>query len=240
LAQGDLAAASRWDDSLKHAFDSDDASGSEHELIQIGRARVWIALKRSDAAVALLSSLEARARSAGRIGRVIEILVLKALAVQEMGDSDRAYAALAASLTLAEPEGYVRVFLDEGEPMKMLLAQWLARAEVGEPKSDDLRTYASRLLAHFDTEPGAGLAERDARSPVRPVHEPTSLVEPLTERELEILHLIAVGSTNKEIAKQLFIAVGTVKAHTSSIYGKLGVANRTEAVAHARQLGILP
>ncbi|MBN1873614.1 MAG: hypothetical protein JXA33_05240 [Anaerolineae bacterium] len=134
------------------------------------------------------------------------------------------------ALTIAEPEGYVRVFLDEGEPMQMLLAQWLAHA--GE---NPLRAYAGRLLPQFDAEtpkisalPSGTCATGAAQA----------LIEPLSERELEILHLIALGKTNKAIAQQLFIAPGTVKAHTASIYRKLDVANRTEAVARARQLGL--
>jgi LuxR family maltose regulon positive regulatory protein len=148
-------------------------------------------------------------------------------------------------LTLAEPERYVRVFLDEGQPMQMLLAQWLAHASAG-----PLRDYAIHLLSHFDAEPHAVTAAQEKVSPtgdpsashvVSPV-EPSgqALVEPLSQRELEVLHLIALGRANKEIARQLFIAPGTVKAHTASIYRKLDVANRTEAVARARQLGILP
>ena len=111
--------------------------------------------------------------------------------------------------------------------MQMLLAQWLAQADVG-----SLREYAIRLLSYFDAE-----------TPVLAVQEkvaPTgNLIEPLTQRELEVLHLIALGKTNKEIAQQLFIAPGTVKAHTASIYRKLDVTNRTEAAARARQLGLL-
>jgi LuxR family maltose regulon positive regulatory protein len=184
-----------------------------------------------------LSHLEETARSAGRMGRVIEILLLEALAMREIGDSEHALLALTECLTLAEPEGYVRVFLDEGQPMQMLLAQWLAHASPG-----PLRDYAIRLLSQFHAEPHVVTA---AQEKVSPTGDPSAssgqaLVEPLSQRELEVLHLIALGRTNREIAQQLIVSPGTVKAHTSSIYRKLDVANRTEAVARARQLGILP
>jgi LuxR family maltose regulon positive regulatory protein len=135
---------------------------------------------------------------------------------------------LADCLALAAPQGYARLFLDEGQPLQLLLAQWLAHAAAG-----SLRDYALRLLAHFDSEPPLAEAAQPEASP------PGGLVEPLSQRELEVLHLIALGMTNQEIAQQLIIAPGTVKAHTSSIYRKLDVANRTEAAARARQLDIL-
>jgi LuxR family maltose regulon positive regulatory protein len=161
------------------------------------------------------------------------------------GDAEHAILALTACLRLAGPEGYARLFLDEGQPMRSLLAQWLAHASAG-----SLRDYAVRLLSEFDAEPHVVMAPREIVPPagdpsashvVSPV-EPSvqALVEPLSQRELEVLHLMALGRTNKEIARQLIVAPGTVKAHTSSIYRKLDVANRTEAVARARQLGVLP
>jgi LuxR family maltose regulon positive regulatory protein len=113
--------------------------------------------------------------------------------------------------------------------MQMLLAQWLAHAGPG-----PLRDYAIRLLSQFDAEPLVVTAAQEEASPAG------DLVEPLSQREVEVLHLIALGRTNQEIAQELIVARGTVKAHTASIYRKLDVANRTEAVARARQLGILP
>jgi LuxR family maltose regulon positive regulatory protein len=245
LAQGDLQAASRWAASQEERLSPDDPFGFENELAHITRVRVLIALNQPNKAIGLLSHLEETARSAGRMGRVIEILLLQALAMQEIGDSEHAILALTKCLTLAEPEGYVRVFLDEGQPMQMLLAQWLAQASAG-----PLRDYATRLLSQFEGEPHMVTAAQEETSPtgdpsvshvVSPV-EPSgqALIEPLSQRELQVLHIMALGRTNKEIARQLVVAPGTVKAHTSSIYRKLDVANRTEAVARARQLGILP
>jgi len=229
LAQADLQAANRWAASQEERLSSDDLFRFENELTHITQARVLIAQNRPNKAIALLSHLEETARSAGRMGRVIEILLLEALAMREPGDSEHAILALTKCLTLAEPEGYVRVFLDEGRPMQMLLAQWLAHASAG-----SLRDYAIRLLSHFEAEPHAATALPGKASPAG------DLVEPLSQRELEVLHLMALGRTNQEIARQLIVAPGTVKAHTASIYRKLDVANRTEAVARARQLGILP
>ncbi|RPJ32176.1 MAG: hypothetical protein EHM35_11735 [Planctomycetaceae bacterium] len=228
LAQGDLQAAGRWAASRGERSGSDDGFGFENELTHITQVRVHVAQNRPNEAIALLSHLEETARSAGRMGRVIEILVLQALAMREVGDAQHAMLALAECLALAEPGGYVRVFLDEGRPMQLLLAQWLAHAGAG-----PLRDYAIHLLSQFDAEP------HDIKVPEGQVPS-TGLIEPLSRRELEVLHLIALGRTNQEIARQLIVAAGTVKAHTASIYRKLDVTNRTEAVAHARQLGILP
>jgi LuxR family maltose regulon positive regulatory protein len=229
LAQGDLQRAERWAASREERLSSDDVFGFENELAHITQARVLIAQNKPKEASALLSHLEETARAAGRMGRIIEILLLKALAMQESRNSEHAIQTLTECLTLAEPEGYVRVFLDEGQPMQMLLAQWLAQASAG-----PLRDYAIRLLSHFDAEPHMVTATQETGSAAQ------ALVEPLSQRELEVLHLMALGRTNKEIARQLIVAPGTVKAHTSSIYRKLDVANRTEAVARARRLGILP
>jgi len=229
LAQGDLQAANRWAASFDiKSFGSDDAFRFKDELTQITRARVFMVQNKLDDAIGLLSHLEETARSAGRMGRVIEILILEALAMREIGDSEHAILALKKCLTLAEPEGYVRVFLDEGQPMQMLLAQWLAHLG-----PDPLRDYAVRLLSAFDAEPQPPASQEK----VPPTGE---LVQQLSQRELEVLHLMSLGKTNQEIARQLVVSPGTVKAHTSSIYRKLDVANRTEAVARARDLGILP
>ena len=240
LAQGDFQAASCWAASQEERLGSDDRFGFENELAHISQARVLLALNRSREAIDLVSHLEDTARSAGRMGRVIEILLLKALALREMGNSEQAILALAEGLALAEPEGYVRVFLDEGRLMQMLLAQWLVQASAG-----PLRDYVIRLLSQFDAEPHGNTAPQGIPSLVGGLVEPgvrplqDVLVEPLSPRELEVLHLMALGRTNREIAQQLVVATGTVKAHAASIYRKLDAANRTEAVARARQLGIL-
>lgn len=237
LIQGDWSAIDRWMVALDQRFGSHDPFRYEDELIHIMQARVFIAQNKLDEAIHLLSSLEESAQSSGRQGRLIEIMILKALAMQAARDATQAEIALTKSLALAEPGGYVRVFLDEGRPLQLLLAQWLAHAGVG-----SLRDYAIRLLSAF----------KDGSLPISTAQETSSptgaslaslgqaLVEPLSQRELEVIHLIALGRTNQEIARQLIVAPGTVKAHTASIYRKLDVTNRTEAAARARQLGILP
>jgi LuxR family maltose regulon positive regulatory protein len=176
---------------------------------------------------------------------VIQALVVSALALSEdsagrAGSSGEgeALAALAEALTLAQPAGYVRVFLDEGTPMARLLDLACERGIAPD--------YAGQLLAAFD--PGSsksqGSVSRSTPTPASDLQlgtiEPeTRLIEPLSEREREVLQLIAQGLSNHEIAQRLFISLSTVKRHTANIYGKLGVHNRTHAVAQARTLGIL-
>jgi len=229
LAQGDVQAAHHWVSSRKEHPGSGAQFGFGDDLAEIAHARVLMALGRPNEAVILLSQLAEASRSAERTGRLIEVLLLKALALWKLRNVEGALQTLAQCLALAEPEGYVRIFLDEGRATQSLLAQWLAYAG-----TSSLRGYATRLLSHFDAEPRRITTEQVGASPGE------LLTNPLTGREVEVLTLMALGQTNHEIARQLYLATGTVKAHTSSIYRKLDVANRTEAVARARQLGILP
>lgn len=232
LIQGEWPALARWTSALAKRCSWHEPCQYEHELAQIAQARLFMAQDKPADAVYLLSRLEQAARSGGRAGRLIHILLLKALALQAAGDARQAAIALMESLALAEPEGYVRAFLDEGQAMHMLLSHWLAHAGAG-----PARDYAIRLLSQFATEAHGGGETSLAGDPS--IRSGQALVEPLSQRELEVLQHIARGSTNQEIARQLIVAPGTVKAHTASIYRKLDVANRTEAVARARQLGIL-
>ena len=164
---------------------------------------------------------------------MIWALVLQALILQAQGDTATALAALARALALAEPEGYVRVFVDEGEPMAALLAQAARhRASVA--------AYATRLLAAF---PKTMDDERGTMKELSVVQSSAfslqPLVEPLSERELEVLRLLAEGHDNAAIARALVVAVSTVKSHVNHIFGKLGVGNRLEAVLRARQLNLV-
>jgi LuxR family transcriptional regulator, maltose regulon positive regulatory protein len=227
LLKGDKPAVNRWLAIQKQDLGPHDPYRYEDELTRITLARVFIAQSKYEEAIALLTCLEEGAGSGGRQGRLLEILILKALAMQGLGETTQAEMLLTGCLTLAEPGGYTRIFLDEGRPMQFLLARWLAHAE---PSS--LQDYAVQLLAQFIAEPH-GLTE--AQEKISPV---TNLIEPLSQRELEVLRLMALGKTNPEIARQLVVAPGTVKAHAASIYRKLDAANRTEAVARARQVGI--
>jgi LuxR family maltose regulon positive regulatory protein len=131
------------------------------------------------------------------------------------------------ALTLAEPGGYIRIFVDEGPPMAELLISMNASREGGTLR---VKEYIHKLLAAFGMQ--------------KDVHpsslSPQPLVEPLSERELEVLQLLAEGLTNQEIGARLFLSLNTVKVHTRNIYGKLDVHNRTQAVAQARALGVLP
>jgi len=228
LVQGDWLAVDRWAATLENHFSSHDPFRFEDELTHITQARVFIAQKKLDEAIRLLSRLEENAQSDGRMGRLLEIMILKALAMQRMGNTAQADIALTKCLTLAEPEGYLRIFLDEGQPMQMLLAKGLAHAGAG-----PLREYAIHLLSQFDAEQQPITAAQEKASPAG------NLVEPLSQRELDVLRLVAQGLSNHEISERLFLALDTVKGHNRSIFDKLQVQRRTEAVARARELGLL-
>jgi LuxR family maltose regulon positive regulatory protein len=150
---------------------------------------------------------------------LIAVRILQALAFQQHGDSAQALAALQQALSLGEPEGYVRTFIGEGELMARLLRRALAQGIAP--------GYVSRLLAAYG----------QSAPPALPTVQ--DLVEPLTERELEVLRLIAAGLSNREIAQQLVVAVSTVKSHINHLYGKLDVKSRTQAVAQGRALDLL-
>ncbi|MDY6878346.1 MAG: LuxR C-terminal-related transcriptional regulator [Chloroflexota bacterium] len=227
VRQRALSEAARCVEEAVHLAGQD--RGQTGEKVALAASRVTLAQGQPDKAVAELTQSLAAAEASGRFGVALELRILRSLALVRRGDIQEAQADLERALALAKPEGYVRIFLDEGQPMQMLLAQWLAHADVS-----PLRDYAIRLLSQFDAEPLVVTAAQEKASPAG------GLIEPLSQREMQVLHLIALGRTNKEIARQLVVAPGTVKAHTSSIYRKLDVANRTEAVARARQLGILP
>jgi len=226
LAQDNLQAVNRWIMTQDESINSNSFMEFENELAYIAWARILFARDRFNDANELLSHLEKNAQSGGRTGRLIEIMLLEALVLQKMGDHGQAVNILTKSLALAEPEGYVRIFLDEGLPIRILLNQWLKHTD-----TNPLRKYVNHLLSSFDAEPQEKMQSFANSS--------ETLVEPLSTRELEVLQLIALGKTNQEIAEQLVVARGTIKAHAASIYRKLDAANRTEAVARARQLDIL-
>ena len=247
LAQGDLESAARWAE--EHAPDGEGGSGSPQraptflelrDVEHLALARVYIAQGRPSEALDLLAPLLESAEKLGRMRRVIESLALEALALKARGDGQAALAALGRALRLAEPEGYVRVFIDEGEPMRMLMAdcRWqmekIAHRARGTPESGIL-AYLDRLMAAFG-QPSA-TSQSTTISHLPPAIG--QMVEPLSERELEVLRLVADGASNPEIAQELVIAVNTVKKHVNSIFGKLGVTSRTQAAARARALGLI-
>jgi LuxR family maltose regulon positive regulatory protein len=223
LAQEDLAQAARW--ALNSGLKATDSPTFIQEYAYLTLARVLIAQGTHGDAMRLLRRLLHAARESKRLGRVIEVLALQALTLQASGDRTGALDVLEQALALGKPEGYVRVFLDEGAPMAALLATLCTRRPTANPE------YTERLLVAFGV-------EKDDQRP-RPKRPDSSLVEPLSERELEVLRLVAGGLTNQEIADELVIAVSTVKSHTNHIYGKLGVKNRTQAIARAGALRLL-
>ncbi len=235
VAQGRLGEAFGW--AREQGLSADDDLSYLREFEHITLARVLIAEYMGDradntieAALKLLDRLEQAAVAGGRMGSLIEIGVLHALAYQAKGDRASALVALKRALRLAEPEGFVRIFVDEGLPMASLLSA--ASAQVISPD------YTRRLLAFF-ADVGAE-AQPFADKAVPPVPSFTQrLIEPLSARELEVLQLIAHGLSNHAICGRLFLALSTVKGHNHNIFGKLQVQSRTEAIVRARAIGLL-
>jgi len=220
LAEGRLRTALSWvDDRLEK-----DAIGvqAEEEFVLLAAACTLVVDKDESTthqALELLESVLEKAREEGRTGLTIEALAIQALAYGKVGDQISALTSLERALRLAEPEGYVRRFVDLGIPLARLLQEVQSRSVFPD--------YVSKLLAVFES------------SELDDVSSRKTLPEPLTEREKEVLELIAAGLTNPEIAEELVISTETVKKHASNIYDKLGVGNRTEAAVHARTLNML-
>jgi len=172
----------------------------------------------------LLDGIIKRAGDQGRNGSVIEALFLKALAQDRLGETSGAITSLDKALMLAAPGGYLRMFIDERMPVSGLLRRLISlNKHTG---------YASKLLELISLQPGVNALTGIGK-------KSTGMVETLSEREIEVLNLIAEGCSNLEIATRLFLATGTVKKHVYNIFAKLGVKNRTLAVARARELGII-
>jgi LuxR family transcriptional regulator, maltose regulon positive regulatory protein len=232
LAQGEVAAAARWVE--ERGLAPDDEPGYPREPEYLVLARVLLAQDRPGPALALLGRLHAAATAQGRTASVIEIQALRALALAADDEEAAAVDALAQALMLGSPQGYVRVFADEGAPMAASVAYLVAAQRADQAARDIPLGYLAQLFRAFGQEPAAPGTRRASAAAV------PGLAEQLTARELEILALLAAGTPNPRIAEQLVVTLDTVKKHVSHVLGKLGAANRTEAVTRARQLGLIP
>jgi LuxR family maltose regulon positive regulatory protein len=214
LARGETEAALNWANHFVGPMQED-----VFPSVPVALAKVWLSQHEPDKALLLLDHALQSAQAVGRLGNAIHILAVQAIVYHAQGQYEQAFAKLEQAIELAEPEGYVRVFVDEGVPMARLLRRMLPRSPASE--------YVHKLLdalgepAHVDM-------------PVA-----TNLIDPLSQRELEVLRLIVDGATNKEIADELVLTVNTVKRHISNIFGKLHVSNRVQAVAQARERNLL-
>ena len=220
LASGDLQYASKWAETILFSDD-----------YNLHKEYYWLTLtyiKLAEGKYAdmhkIISESSNLYGSGNRVARKLETDLLLAASFAGEQRLPEAFGMIELCLALAEPEGYIQVFLNVGEPIKELLAAYLRTGNPGN------RLFAQRVLGAFSA----------ARGESSPDVQLSGLVEPLSERELEVLHLMALGKTNQEIARQLVVARGTIKAHAASIFRKLDVNNRTEAVNCARQQGILP
>jgi LuxR family maltose regulon positive regulatory protein len=224
LRRGELDEAEAW--ARERHLSPDDELSYLREFEHVTLARLLLARHRRDRdssaledALGLLERLLAAAQDGGRDGSVLEILLLQALAHQARGDVPAALAGLRGAVTLAQPEGYVRLFADEGPPMAALLkALTRQSADPG---------YVRRLLAATRTE---------HHDPGRPA----ALVEPLSDRELDVLRLLGTDLDGPDIARALSVSLSTVRTHTRNIYAKLGVTSRRAAVRRAHDLNLLP
>jgi LuxR family maltose regulon positive regulatory protein len=217
IAQRNLDAASGWAQTSE-LNQADAPIAYFHEVEYLTLAHLLITQGNLQAAQSLLAQLQQAAASAGRNGSLIEILILQAVTFAAQKRYGEALSALGDALGLAEGEGFIRIFLDEGAPMVDLLRRAVAQGLHG--------PYALHLLN--------ALGESASLTTT-----PQPLIEPLSERELEVLRRVAAGYSNQDIAQELVVAESTVKKHIHNIYGKLGVGSRTQAAAKARELGLL-
>jgi len=227
LAHGDVAAAARW--AREQGLDPHDEVSFRHEVEHLTLARLLIAQNQAEDALSLLERLRQAAEAGGRAFRALEARVLEALALHAQRKTAAALEALEEALRRAAPERLVRVFVEEGLPM----ARLLYLATIHEVVPDFARTLL-RVFTETSEMPDAEAEQRE-RAAIQ-----SELIEPLTERELEVLTLIAEELSNREISERLFISPNTVKTHIRNLYGKLGTSRRSHAVAQAQTLGLLP
>jgi LuxR family maltose regulon positive regulatory protein len=219
LKQGRTDKARAW--AAERGLSLADEVSYLHEFEHLTLARLELSNTQVNA---LLARLLQAANAQKRQGSALDILLVQVLAYEAQENHPKALAVLERALSLGEPEGYVRIFVDEGLPMARLLSE---AAEQGM-----MPDYTGKLLAVFEAEKQRG-GQKSALSPTQP------LIEPLSERELEVLRLVAQGLSNRQIGARLFLALNTVKGHNQKIFNKLQVQSRTEAVALARELDLL-
>jgi LuxR family maltose regulon positive regulatory protein len=229
LACGELERATRWAQELD--VTEQHVTPLVRERQEVARARILLARDQPAEALQRLEPALPRATAGHRWGHVIEIRLLQALAYHRLHEEPQALAALSEAVRLGEPEGYLRSFVDEGEAMAVLLRQLREEQHKVGPTP-----YLDRVLAAFPkqsqtlTSPSQRMAKQTQTQPLQ---------EPLSERELQVLQLLAQGASNQEIAQELVIVIDTVKRHMSHILAKLGVQNRVQAVKRAHELGLL-
>jgi LuxR family maltose regulon positive regulatory protein len=229
LACGELERAMRWAQELDAA--EQPLTPFARERQEVARARILLATDQPTTTLQRLEPVLQRATAGQRWGHVIEIRLLQALAYHRLHEEPQALAALSEAVRLGEPEGYVRSFVDEGEAMAELLCKLREKQRKVGPNP-----YLDRVLAAFPkqsqtlTSPSQRMAKQTQTQP---------LLEPLSERELQVLQLLAQGASNQKIAQELVIVIDTVKRHMSHILAKLGVQNRVQAVKRAHELGLL-
>jgi LuxR family maltose regulon positive regulatory protein len=234
LARGDARTAADRATALVRAPDA--VPDYPHEPEYLVLARGLLATNDTGSALGLLERLLTVAARQDRTGSTIEIHALRALALAAQGDRGGALDSLAEAVVLAQPQGCVRVFADEGPPMRALLSELSANPQRRQHRIDPgyLATLV-RACGRAGVTPSRGPTAAAAPDRVQP-----ALLDPLTDRELEVLHLLALGRSNQRIARELVVALDTVKKHVTHVLGKLGATNRTEAAARGRQLGLVP
>jgi LuxR family maltose regulon positive regulatory protein len=228
LRQGRLEKVEQWAHRLGWQTSQDITIGNEADLVML--ARLFIAQNKLPDALALLQRLVASTESSGHWTSHLSAQLWQAVALETQDKAREARQALALVLHRAEPEGYVRLFVDAGLPVARLLYQAI--------EHDLSPDYARRLLAAFPQTDWLPQLDRGT-PPDRPTPTTEDLIEPLSDRELEVLRLIDQGLSNSEIAAKLVLSTGTVKVHSHNIFSKLGVSNRTQAVSKARALGLI-
>jgi LuxR family maltose regulon positive regulatory protein len=230
LSTGNLEVAVRW--ASASGLGIEDEFSYQHDLHHINLARVLVAQgqrlkseKHLKQAMYLLTRLLKAAEKANWVHKTIQILILQAIALEESGMDEKALTSLERALSLAEPGSYVRTFVDEGRPM----AQLLERVATRRTGAD----YATKLLEALCSD------KKPALQPLLQPQESIQLVDPLSDRELQVLRLLATHLTRREISEELYISVNTVRSHVKSIYSKLDVHRRAEAIERAKKLGLI-